>query len=74
MANGSMLGSVSRNSRVATNLTQSVDPVSVTTSTSSPSWAKRSRAGADPDARLGLGGRGGDEEDEALWSLAGALQ
>src|SRR6267142_2204861 len=41
MANGSMLGSVSRNSRVATNLTQSVDPVSGTTSTSSPSWANQ---------------------------------
>ena len=25
---------------------------------------ERARAGADPDARLGLGGRGGDEEDE----------
>ncbi len=37
MANGSMLGSVIRNLRVATNLTQSVDPVSGTTSTSSPS-------------------------------------
>src|SRR6266850_3836437 len=41
MARGSMLGSVSRNSRVATNLTQSVDPVSGTTSTSSPSWANQ---------------------------------
>src|SRR5438132_5233940 len=41
MASGSMLGSVIRNSRVATNLTQSVDPVSGTTSTSSPSWANQ---------------------------------
>src|SRR6267378_4160430 len=41
MASGSMLGRVTRNSRVATNLTQSVDPVSGTTSTSSPSWANQ---------------------------------
>src|SRR5436190_1652680 len=41
MASGSMLGRVIRNSRVATNLTQSVDPVSGTTSTSRPSWANQ---------------------------------